>query len=410
MDIPKHPYLLENAKNGLWREMNFDFRLFFRCVGHAFSAPADSTGRLTCKRFMVLVALLSSYVILELIHWIGLLLDEILFPGYKQVEIRQPVFILGVPRSGTTFLHRVMAQDEKRFTCMKLWEVLFAPSIVEKKLFLALGAIDRALGEPGKRFLAAMEKRRFRELSKMHPLSLFEPEEDDPILIHIFSSVFLFSALPFPDLFRPLVRFDSELSEKDQKRIMSFYCACLKRHLYVFGKKRRFLSKNPAFSPKVEALKRNFPDCKIVCTIRDPVHVVPSLDSLLSRFYGFFCDPPNHYPEKGYTLELLDHWFRYPVERLEEWSKHRATVLVYDRLVTQPNAVIRKLYEDFGFEFNEAFDAILNREASKARYYKSRHEYSLDSLGLDSTFLQKRFADVYERFVFSPGSSEDRSR
>lgn len=221
--------------------MPFDFRLFLRSLAHSLSAPANSTGRWTLKRFMVVTVLLPVYVIFEWIHWLSLLLDEILFPGYRKVKIRQPVFILGVPRSGTTFLHRVMAQDEERFSCMRLWEVLFAPSIVEKKFFLALGALDRALGGPGKRFLTDLENRRFRELGKMHKLSLFEPEEDDPILIHIFSSVFLSFAEPFPDLFRPLVRFDTELPEKDRRRIMAFYRACLQRHLYVFGKGRQFL-------------------------------------------------------------------------------------------------------------------------------------------------------------------------
>ncbi|MEW6665329.1 MAG: sulfotransferase [Thermodesulfobacteriota bacterium] len=380
--------------------MVFDFRLFWHALAHSFSAPANSTGRWTIKRFVAMMVFLPLYLISECFHWLGLLLDEILFPGYRKVEIRQPVFIVGVPRSGTTFLHRVLALDERRFSCMKLWEVLFAPSIVEKKLYLALGALDRVLGGPGKRLLIALEKRRFRELGKMHKLSLFEPEEDDPILIHIFSSVFISFAEPFPDLFRPLAVFDTELPETDRTRIMGFYRACVQRHLYVFGKGRQFLSKNPAFSPKVESLNRTFPDCKIVCTVRDPGQVVPSLISLLSRFYGAFCDPPDPYPEREGILELLDHWYRYPAERLKRWPEHRATFMVYDRLVAQPDAAIRELYGGFGFELGEAFEAVLTRETEQARQYRSRHEYSLDRMGLDSGSLRERFADIYERFGF----------
>jgi omega-hydroxy-beta-dihydromenaquinone-9 sulfotransferase len=387
--------------------MPFDFRLFLRSLARSFSAPANSTGRWTLKRFMSVTVSLPVYLISECIHWLGLLLDEILFPGYRKVEVRQPVFIVGVPRSGTTFLHRVMARDEKRFSCMRLWEVLFAPSIVEKKLFLALDSLDRALGGPGKRLLIALEKRRFRELGKMHKLSLFEPEEDDPILIHIHSSLFLSFAQPFPDLFRPLALFDTELPEKDRRRIMDFYRACVQRHLYVFGKGRQFLSKNPAFSPKVESLNKTFPDCKIVCTVRDPAHVVPSLISLLSSFYGAFCDPPDPYPERESILEMLDHWYRYPVERLEKWPRDRATVLPYDRLVAQPDAAIRGLYQGFGFEPGEAFESVLTREAELARQYKSLHEYSLDRLGLDSDSLRERFADVYRRFGFGASSSKE---
>lgn len=380
--------------------MPFDFRLFFRCLVQSLSAPPDSTARWTLKRLLSAAVFFPLYLVSQWTHWLALLLDEILFPGYRRVEVRQPVFIVGVPRSGTTFLHRVMARDEGRFTSMRLWEVLLAPSIVEKKFFLGLGALDRALGGLGKRLLTAVERRGFAELGKMHPISLFEPEEDEPILIHIFSSVFLSFAEPFPDLIRPLVRFDTDLPEKDRRRIMTFYRACVQRHLYVFGKDRRFLSKNPAFSAKVDSLNRTFPDCKIVCTVRDPLRVVPSLISLLSRFYGFFCDPPERYPEQASILELLDHWYRYPVERLQEWPKDRASVLLYDRLVAQPDVVIHELYEGFGFHLTHAFEIDLAREARKERQYKSLHEYSLDRMGLDSEALRERFAEVYARFHF----------
>ncbi|MBU6163262.1 MAG: sulfotransferase, partial [Myxococcales bacterium] len=55
-------------------------------------------------------------------------LDSIVYPRIKQHPMQSPVFIVANPRSGTTYLHRLMAMDEERFTAMRLWHTMF-PSV-----------------------------------------------------------------------------------------------------------------------------------------------------------------------------------------------------------------------------------------------------------------------------------------
>ena len=83
---------------------------------------------------------------------------------------------------------------------------------------------------------------------------------------------------PFPQIKEiwNLGYFDKALKKKTKKTIMTLYKQQLQRHLYVFGKEKRILSKNPSFTPKICALKKTFPDCKIIACIRDPKKTIPS--------------------------------------------------------------------------------------------------------------------------------------
>jgi len=60
----------------------------------------------------------------QLMHWLGFLLDDIFFRGYRTIDIKKPVFIVGIPRSGTTLFQRVLARDIDNFTGYDLWELL----------------------------------------------------------------------------------------------------------------------------------------------------------------------------------------------------------------------------------------------------------------------------------------------
>ncbi|MGB0184984.1 MAG: sulfotransferase, partial [Opitutales bacterium] len=81
----------------------------------ALRPGANPSAPLTWRRilFLLLAPLLLA---VQVFHWLGLFLDELLFPNYRKVKIEAPVFITGIPRSGTTFVHRTLAHDSMQFT------------------------------------------------------------------------------------------------------------------------------------------------------------------------------------------------------------------------------------------------------------------------------------------------------
>ena len=90
--------------------MLFNFRLLFRVTCRSLFGTSGTHARLTPKRFGVLLIVAGLYCLAEITAWIGFLLDSIFFSGYRDQPVRKPVFIIGPPRSGTTFLQRLLAR------------------------------------------------------------------------------------------------------------------------------------------------------------------------------------------------------------------------------------------------------------------------------------------------------------
>jgi hypothetical protein len=381
--------------------MVFNFKLLSRLAYRALFTTRNTNTRLTPKRIFVLLLLAFLYGVVEITNWLGFFLDSFLFRGYRDQAIREPVFIVGVPRSGTTFLHRLLARDEEQFTSMKFWEILFAPSIIQKKFYNTIGALDALCGSPLYRLIRALEKRSFRNLSKIHPISLFEAEEDGIILLHIFSSAFLGFVLPFMDELWPYVLLDQEMEDAAQRgKIMAFYQRCVQNHLYVFGREKRFLSKNPLFSAMVGSLDETFPHAKFICMVRTPFETVPSAVSLLTFYFNTFLSPIEPCPFLDRQMEMISCYYRYPLTRLDRMPAGRQQVITYPALVTRPAQTVTGIYTSFGFEMSPGYNRIIQREEEKARSYKSKHEYSLEKFGLSSEQIVARYEDIFDRFGF----------
>lgn len=359
-----------------------------------------SHARFTTRRLLVMSVFLPLFFGGQIIHWIGFLLDDVFFRGYRKIVIKDPVFIVGIPRSGTTLLHRVLAQDTDRFTSMKLWEMLFAPSITERRVWIGLGRLDRICGGLGRRCIATIDKRIFGRLSRIHRMSLFDFDEDDMVLAPVFASVYLFFPFPFRDALWRLVRFDEETPDVDNRNIMRFYQACIRRHLYFHGPEKQFLSKNPAFSSKVDALQTHFPDARVVCNMRSPYHTVPSLLSALYVAWDMFANDFMGETYRNHVLEIADHWYRHPIARSQRWPDGRFLFLTYNTLNEDLKASVEDMYRRFGFEMGPDFCERLHGEHEKARAYASGHMYSLEQYGLTPQDILERFADIFQRFSF----------
>jgi omega-hydroxy-beta-dihydromenaquinone-9 sulfotransferase len=381
--------------------MTFNVKLFFRLVYRTFFHTRGTNARLTLKRVLVLLLFAVLYPAVEIVNGLGFLLDSILFRGYRDQKVREPLFIVGVPRSGTTFLHRLLGRDEEQFTSMKFWEILFAPSIIQKKFYKTIGALDALCGSPFYRLISALEKRSLKNLAKIHPTSLFEAEEDGIILLHIFSSAFLGFVLPFLDDLWPYVLPDLEMKDAAQRgKIMSFYRRCVQNHLYVFGREKRFLSKNPLFSALVGSLNETFPDAKFICMARTPFETVPSAISLLTFYFNTFLSPIEPCPFLDQQLEMISCYYRYPLTRLDRMSPDQQKLITYQALVTHPAQTVTGIYTSFGFALSPAYNAIIQREEEKARSYKSKHAYSLEKFDLTREQVVARYEDIFDRFGF----------
>lgn len=389
----------------------YGFPVFFRLLRRTLFESRGTFARMTPRRALTMAVFVPGLFFGQIIHRIAFVLDDLFFPGWRDVPIERPVFMVGIPRSGTTHLHRLVSKDAERFTTLTTWEMVLAPSIIERKVLIGLGKLDAALGGYARKAIKALEDRAFAPVRKIHKIGLWEPEEDDIALFPIFASVFLIFAFPFPQDLDDLVRFDVKMPPEDKKAIMDFYRDCVKRHLYVHGTDKRFLSKNPAFSSKIDALIETFPDCHIICNVRSPYDAVPSLISFLSFSWSRFDNDKRGDEFNQLILDLVGHWYRHPADRMEKLGTGpdgRHAFVKYDDLTRDPQSVLEDLYRRIGLQFGPRFQEMLDKEMSKAKSYKSQHEYDLADFGLSVERIEREFGDIFEHFGFPMDRGEQK--
>ncbi len=356
--------------------------------------------RLTAKRLGVLLLVLGIYLPAEMIIWIGLILDEIFFPKYHEIKISQPVFIIGNPRSGTTFLQRLLARDTENFLSMRTWEIFGSPSILTRKLIRGTARFGRAIGLPVSRRIRKMEQL-WKDDDRIHRFRLRAPEEDEYLFIHNFSTLKIWSFASMEDEADPYIFYDQKVSREDKIRNMSYYESCIQRHYHYHGQpKKNYLSKNPNFSPAIDTLLEKFPDAKFIYLIRDPMEAVPSHISLKEREWQMLGSPLEKYACTDFIIKSSEHWYNYPLKRLKNLPEDQAIIIKFDDLVQDAEDTVNRIYGQFGFSVTKEFQALLEYESKKARNHQSQHLYSLSEMGISNKEMMDRFGSVIDEFGF----------
>jgi len=329
---------------------------------------------------------------LNLSHWTGFLADELLFRGYRRVDASSPLFIVGLPRSGTTFLHRLLARDE-RFTAVTTLESVLAPSVTERYLWRGMLRLLEPFGP-----LRAPRWLRDR-MDHIHRIRLREPEEDFLLLLPVQACFLMVLLCPGSRHYWNLARFDRRMSAGYARTVARFYRRCLQRHLYFHGGGRRVLSKNPSFTPMMETLRAQFPGADFIACVREPEAVVPSqLSALLPAFrlLGRRGGPP-----PGFQRRIITMLHEYYATLLAGAERRALLVVDMQSLTDSLEATVdRILSKTLGQSPGQPPAAGLAAELAAlgaARgAHDSRHRYALEDFGLDAARVRRRFAEVWE--------------
>jgi hypothetical protein len=344
----------------------------------------------------MLLLLMPTSAIMLCVHWSCLLLDEVLFRGYRKVGIRAPVFITGVPRSGTTFLHRVFAADPQ-FTTFSTWECLFAPSVTQKKAIIAMASLDAALGGGLKYLVDRITASVTKSLNEIHSTRLDAPEEDYFVFMPLLLCFILVVAFPGAGFVWRMGFFDKEMSEAQKQRLMRYYRACLQKHVYVYGQEKTLLSKNASFASLLQSLANEFPDARFVYCLRDPKETLPSqLSSVRDAMIACGNDPDSAlFKEK--MVDLLSFYYRnllHAMSQAKAGTRH--SVLKMQALRTDLEATIKSIYQQLSLTVSPAFESVLQSEAKRSSHFRSKHSYSALQFGFDDKTIARRFAHVYQ--------------
>lgn len=342
-------------------------------------------------RWLTLILILP----LLLVHRLALALDVVLFPAIRRTPVSQPLFIVGLPRSGTTWAHRLTNCHSKTFTTMQLWELLFAPALCEKLCLRALYRVDARLGGWGISCVRGIQGWLLGGQATIHPTGLEQPEEDFLALLP-YDGCFLRVLLwPYARKTWRLGNFAEKMSPRERNYLVSRYRALVQRHL-VFAGRGSYLCKNPSFSSWLPDLSREFPDARFIGLHRDPAAVVASqLSSLRStlQLYGHAADDPLLVELfvsllASYRRELLALAQRLPADRCQ--------LIAFSQLVQQPFSTLTRALDELGYELHPDGAGALQTACATSGQPRRRHRYALHEFGLTERRIACAFADSAE--------------
>ncbi len=310
--------------------------------------------------------------------------DHARIPELAERPVRRPLFVVGLPRTGTTFLLNLLAQDPASRP-LRYWESL-QPSPPPRP-----GDGDDPRIERAERLVWMMNSI-LPGLRAIHDIRPRGPEECLPLLMSTFVTPFFAGPIP---------RYRAWLASAGDAELDRVY-AEYRRQLQVLqlhDARARWLLKCPSHLFGLEALLRAFPDAAVVQTHRDPVVAVPSMASLSATLDGLQYRTVDPEEVGARTVEKLGLLVGRALAAREDRADPRVLDVHYERLVREPAAVVADIYERFGLERSDEVDGRVRAHLASARQHGAGvHRYRLEDFGLDRPSLERRFAAYYDRF------------
>lgn len=331
--------------------------------------------------------------------WLCLGLDHLLFPGFRAQAVDRPLFVVGNLRTGSTFVQRLLSQPGCGYATFRTVDMLL-PSVLQRRVMGLAGALDRALGAPGARLLAWAMDVAFAEFSRIHPMGLFQPEEDEFLFVSLLKSAVMYEGFPAVERFRRYLFPDALMPADELEGTLRWYHGLIQRQLYTRGPQLRFLAKNPLFTGKVSGLARAFPDARFVYLVRDPRAVVPSTASLLHFVWWNGGALPQGARDMDWVLALCRSYYGDCYDRLEALGPGRVATVRFEDLVLRPATVLGSALEALDLAPSPDLTAALERAQDQRGEHRSQHRYDLASWGLDETSLAEALPGVLERWGY----------
>lgn len=300
---------------------------------------------------------LSKYALLCPVWTLLWYLDDFFYPEYKTISVR-PVFIMGQPRSGTTFLHRTLAADENNFVALRHIEWRF-PYICFQKLLSRASWAKKIMQRD-----YWPDSSAGRVASKMHPNKLSDWEEDgiffEECFLHHF---FIFLRFPYPDLLKYLDNFPA-LPEKVQNKMLETHRKVIQKIMFIRGDNNKYyLSKEVTSHNKFQKILKLYPGAKFIFSVRHSADFMNSLLSLVrfSTSSKIGVDPINIPMWKKVFVERMKRDSNLLCELCEDKVENDNQVrIMFNRFTRDIVSSTEHIYSTLGFELFQSYRAHLN--------------------------------------------------
>jgi hypothetical protein len=380
--LDEHSLLRQAAKNAGLSDFGDDgFRAPLRVLLVSFENEAALTllGRIIARSDAV-------RTLENRLHFVDTLKQH---PEITAAPIRRPLFILGLPRTGTTILHELLAQDPANRVPMT-WEVMHPWPPPERATYES----DPRIAQVEKHF-SGVDKL-VPGFKSMHPMGAQLPQECVAITQHEFATMIYPTTYHVPS-------YQHWLDAVDMRWVYASHQRWL-QYLQWRCPAERWILKSPGHLWSLDALLAVYPDARIVQTHRDPLKVIASLASLVAMLRGMASDRIDPHA-------IGAEWTQVLAQGLERTMQVRASGALRDdqvfdmqfaELIADETAMVRRIYTHFDMEFTAEAESRMRRFlAANPKDKHGGHRYTLAQSGLDPAVERRRYAAYQQRYTIA---------
>ena len=317
-------------------------------------------------------------------------------PEIEREEIERPVFIVGINRTGTTFLHRLLSRDPQ-FWALRTYEVR-QPVLSTDEYGTVAGTAD----DPRRAFLEELlgATKVVDSLAGLHRLELEEPEEDFMLLGLAFTTWVNSVEFHLPAYSCWLAETGSHRNAYALHRLAMQHFTWQRRQRFP-QRQQRWLLKMPFHLMELEVLLETYPDAVFIQTHRQPVQFMASWNSLVERMRALTMEPRPRRETGAEQLALMSRMLNDAMRfRASRTSLNGRWIDVrYSDLVADPMAVVGDIYARFGWSLDPAAAKEMREWLAlqtEQRRQEPKHEYRLDDFGLTPESVNEAFSPYLE--------------
>jgi hypothetical protein len=315
--------------------------------------------------------------------------DRARYPAIADVRIERPVFILGLPRCGTSLLHAMISTDPDVRTPLS-WEVAAPSPPPEAASFNTDPRADA--------FDAYVEENfhgKWADVRKAHPIGARIPQECGMILETSFQSLNLTMLFRLRNYYQWYLRADTRFAYQVHKMWL--------QHLSWCNPRKRWVLKVQEHTYHMPELLSVYPDAVFIQPHRDPVTVMASISRLLEALRSIAFD---HQDRAELGEELLHLWHD-GQKKLMAQRRQNPNLPIYDMrykdIARDPLAAVRGVYDFAGIDFTTKTETgIRDWLADNPADKHGRHAYKLEDYGLTEAHVRDVYADyikTYEAYI-----------
>jgi hypothetical protein len=305
-------------------------------------------------------------------------------PSILESDVHEPIFILGLPRTGTTALHHLLGQDPA-FQVLEYW-LAAAPR----------PRPPRGQWEGDPRFKQAVRDLKTMyyldpSLKAVHLMTADGPEECRHLLQQTLTDDTF-------DCHATIPSYSAWYAEQD---MLNAYA----RHrdlLRLIGSSqpgRCWLLKYPVHMRNLSAVFEIYPDARIVQTHRDPGKVLPSICSLVAGWRAIYEHEPDRRAIAAWQLELWASGLERSLEVRRERDSACFLDLHFREVLDDPVRAVKRIYQHFGIALTEEAERrLIDWQLENPRGKYGEHRYAAEAFGLTGQAMAERFATYVEHF------------